>query len=196
VQRSTGLQQLVIALPAPLAEGLVVGASVGVDGVCLTVTGLQARQVSFDVMAQTLSLTTLGELAAGDAVNVERSASQGAEIGGHLISGHIDGCAEIIAIHTPANNRVLRLRPPPALMKYLLNQGFVGLNGCSLTLAAVDREQGWFEVHLIPETLRITTFAAKRVGDRINLEVDRQTQAIVDTVERVLRDNPGLLLNR
>ena len=98
VARKPGLHTLTIDLPDHLLQDLTIGASVGVDGVCLTVTAVAGQSVSFDVMQQTLDVTTLGALDDGDRVNVERSAKQGVEIGGHVISGHVDGCAEVVAV--------------------------------------------------------------------------------------------------
>lgn len=188
VVRKPGLHQLFIDLPSELLEDLVIGASVGLDGVCMTVTSIDGARVSFDAMQETLSLTTLGQLNDGDRVNVERSAKQGAEIGGHNISGHVDGCAEIIGIETTENNCTLRFRLPQNLSKYVFKKGFIGVCGCSLTVADYQREAAEFTVCLIPETLRVTNFAQKQLGDRVNIEVDRQTQVIVDTVERVLAE--------
>lgn len=192
IDKKAGLMTLVIDLPPALCEGLEVGASVAVDGVCLTVTALTSEGVSFDVMQQTLSLTTLGDLENGDAVNIERSARQGVEIGGHIVSGHVDGAVEIVAIEEPENNRFVTYRMPPEKMKYIFDKGFVALNGCSLTVAETDRNKQTFTVCYIPETLRVTTHAAKQIGDRVNIEIDRQTQAIVDTVENFLTANPDI----
>lgn len=193
VERKPGLHRFCIELPQQLREDLTIGASVGVDGVCLTVTTIEQEKVFFDVMQQTLSLTTLGGLSAGDEVNVERSAKQGVEIGGHLISGHVDGTAEIVAIEQPENNCFITYRVLADKMKYIFPKGFIGLNGCSLTVAEVDKAKHTFKVCFIPETLRVTTHGMKVVGDRLNFELDRQTQAIVDTVESFLLANPKLL---
>ncbi|ARN73741.1 riboflavin synthase subunit alpha [Oceanicoccus sagamiensis] len=192
VERKPGLHSFTIELPAPLREDLAIGASVAVDGVCLTVTAIEQAKVYFDIMQQTLSLTTLGELNSGDVVNIERSAKQGVEIGGHVISGHVDNTAEVVAIEQPENNRFITYRAPAEKMKYIFEKGFVGLNGCSLTVAAVDRDEHTLTVCYIPETLRVTTHGAKVIGDKINFEIDRQTQAIVDTVENFLVANPEM----
>jgi riboflavin synthase len=185
VERHAGGSRLVLELPGQVA-GLAIGASVAVDGVCLTVTAIDGVHAGFDVVAETLALTTLGEREAGDWVNVERSAALGAEIGGHWVSGHVDGTAAVTAIDTSNDNRVVTYRVAPALLKYILRKGFVALNGCSLTVVAVTAATATFQVSLIPETLRATNHGRHVVGDRVNLEIDRQTQAIVDTVERVL----------
>ena len=193
IERKPGLISLVIELSAELVEGLEIGASVSTDGVCLTVTAVTGQQVFFDVMQQTLSLTTLGQLSVGDYVNIERSAKQGVEVGGHIISGHVDGVAEVVNIKQPENNYFITYRAPAEKMKYIFSKGFVGLNGCSLTVAEVDKAEHTFTVCYIPETLRVTTHGKKKVGDVVNFEIDRQTQAIVDTVENFLTDNPALL---
>lgn len=181
-----GLSRLTVSMPQALMADLSVGASVGLDGVCMTVTGWQGCLVSFDAMEETLAMTTLGQLQAGDRVNVERSAKQNAEIGGHLLSGHIDGMAQIVDIERRENNWKAFYRLPAALSKYVFKKGFVAVNGCSLTVVDMDDQTGIFSINFIPETLRATTHGERQVGDRVNIEVDRQTQVIVDTVERVL----------
>ncbi len=186
-----GLRHIVLQCPAGFTAGLQVGASVAVDGCCLTVTQVDGDAAHFDVMQQTLSLTTLGALREGGRVNVERSFVTGAEVGGHILSGHVDTTATLASLRTPENNRVLRLAVPAPWMRYVFAKGFIAVNGASLTVADCAREadgSGWFEVWLIPETLRLTTFGDKAVGDRVHLEIDRQTQVIVDTVERVLAE--------
>ena len=188
LQQKPGLSQLTMSLNDELVSGLAIGASVGLNGVCMTVTAIDGHKVHFDAMQETLSLTTLGNLAVGDRVNVERSASQGAEIGGHLISGHVDGMAELVALEQPENNCTMTFQLPPALTKYVFKKGFIGLHGCSLTVADMDKASARFSVCLIPETLRVTNLSDLSVGDCVNIEVDRQTQVIVDTVERVLAE--------
>ncbi|HXH04420.1 MAG TPA: riboflavin synthase subunit alpha [Candidatus Competibacteraceae bacterium] len=183
--RKPQLHTLTLRFPPELGAGLRLGASVAVNGVCLTVARLGADgAVDFDVMMESLRITNLGGLEEGARVNVERAARFGDEIGGHPLSGHISDTVAITAIEAPQNNRVLTFRAAPRWMKYILPKGYVALNGCSLTVGQVGDD--WFNVYLIPETLRITTFGEARVGDRVNLELDSQTQAIVDTVERVL----------
>ena len=193
VAKKSGLHTIVVALEPRVTGDLQIGASVAIDGVCLTVTAQDGDKVSFDVMQQTLQQTTLGELSPAAQVNIERSARYGDEIGGHGISGHIDTAVEIVARVMTENNCELSFKLPPALQPYVFQRGFIGLNGCSLTVAEMDREAGVFKVCLIPETLRVTTFSDKQVGDRVNLELDRQTQAIVDTVRNYLGDNKDLL---
>ena len=193
-----GLRSLRLDLPSGFAEGLAVGASVAVDGTCLTVTSLAGVDVAdFDVMQQTLSTTTLGALAVGGRVNVERAAKDGAEIGGHPLSGHVDFSARVAAVRQPENNHVLRLSVPAPWMRYVFAKGYIAVNGASLTVAEAQREPGgagWFEVWLIPETLRMTTFADKRVGDALNVEIERATQVMVDTVRDAVAEHLGPLM--
>jgi riboflavin synthase len=193
IEKKTGLHTLTIAMPEALLEELAIGASVGADGVCLTVTAFDEKSACFDVMQETLNLTTLGSLQVGDRVNIERSAKQGVEVGGHLVSGHVDGTVDIVAIEEPDNNRFVSYKVAGDKLKYIFQKGFIALNGCSLTVADVDRANSTFKVCYIPETLRVTTHGEKVVGDRINFEIERQTQAIVDTVENFLRSNPEAL---
>lgn len=188
VEKKPGLHSLHIGLPDTLREGLVQGASVSVDGVCLTVAGIAGHDVQFDVMMETLNLTTLGGLNAGDRVNIERSAKAGAEVGGHPISGHVDTKAKVVSVRYPENNCVMRFGVDPKWMRYIFSKGFLSVNGCSLTVVNADKANGEFEVWLIPETLRLTTFGEKKVGDEINIEVERQTQVIVDTISELLKD--------
>jgi len=181
-RRHEGFMQLELKLPAGRADALEAGASIAVNGTCLTVTSFQNCNVCFDLIDTTLESTNLGELKPGGRVNFERAARIGDEIGGHLMSGHILCCARISRIESTEHNHHIHFEIPKAAAPYLLPKGFVGLNGCSLTLAEVDSEHGEFSISLIPETLSQTTFGSLQPGSRVNLEVDPQTQAIVDTV--------------
>jgi len=183
IERLSGLHRLRVNFPQGSLEGITLGASVALDGVCLTVTGQQTPSLHFDVMQETLRCTTLGDLGEGDRVNFERAARIGDEIGGHLLSGHIHTTAELVKIETPENNRRLLFRVPSPWKRYLLPKGYIAINGASLTIGEV--EDDCFSVYLIPETLRITTFGHLREGDAANIEIDSQTQTIVDTLERM-----------
>jgi riboflavin synthase len=185
IERKERLHRLTVNLNADLVRDLIVGASVSLDGVCLTVSEVKGSQVSFDVMGETLECTTLGSLMENDLVNIERSARANDEIGGHLLSGHIDGKAKIIGIATPPNNYIITCWVGDDLIKDIFRKGYVALNGASLTVAEVDRKNNWFRVCLIPETLKLTTFATKKIGDFLNLEIERNTQVIVDTVHEL-----------
>lgn len=173
-----------VELPEDMAGGLQTGASVAHNGCCLTVTEADGRTARFDLMAETLDKTNLGRLKAGDLVNLERAARFGDEIGGHLMSGHITATTEILRIERTEHNTTMHFALPAALKPYILPKGFVGLDGCSLTIGGVGEDS--FCVHLIPETLRRTLFGTRQAGDTVNLEIDPQTQAIVDTVGRIL----------
>jgi riboflavin synthase len=193
-----GLRTFRLQLPAGFDDGLAIGASVAVDGTCLTVTARPAPgQADFDVMQQSLALTTLAGLHEGSRVNVERAAKDGAEIGGHPLSGHVDVMARVAQIRRPENNHVLRIAVPAPWMRYVFAKGYIAVNGASLTVAEAQRERdgsGWFEVWLIPETLRMTTFGDKSEGDHLNIEIERSTQVFVDTVRDAIDERLGPLL--
>lgn len=184
IEKKEKFQTHVLELPGELGLGLTIGASVAHNGCCLTVTKIESSQVSFDLMQETLRLTNLGQVEVGEQVNIERAAKFGDEIGGHTMSGHISGVATLVDIVATANNKTLWFELPSQQMKYVLPKGFIGLDGCSLTIGEVSGHR--FNVHLIPETLQRTLFGVKPIGALINVEFDPQTQAIVDTVERVL----------
>ena len=135
-------------------------------------------------MAETLKKTNLGELSIGSSVNIERAARIGDEIGGHLMSGHVSTVTRITRIEESEHNKTVWFALPAELKPYILPKGFAGLDGCSLTIGEVSDSE--FNVHLIPETLRMTLFGVKQVGDSVNIEIDPQTQAVVDTVARIL----------
>jgi riboflavin synthase len=190
-----GLRSFTLQFPPGFAHDLAIGASVASDGVCLTVTRLHGTDAAdFDVMLQSLRLTTLGSLKEGSRINVERAARDGAEIGGHPLSGHVDFTATVADIRQPENNHVIRISVPPAFMRYVFAKGYIAINGASLTVADANRQENWFEVWLIPETLRMTTFVDKQVGDTLNIEIERATQVFVDTVRDALDERLGPLL--
>jgi len=194
LQDQPGLRSFRIAFPDGFDQGLEIGASVAVDGVCLTVTALHPGSADFDVMQQSLKITTLGSYASGSRVNVERAARDGAEIGGHPLSGHVDFTAQLAAVRKLENNYVLRIAVPPEWLRYIFAKGYIAVNGASLTVAEVNRADSWFEVWLIPETLRMTVFGDKQAGAALNIEIERSTQVIVDTVQHILADTLGPLL--
>lgn len=193
-----GLRSFTLGFPPGFAAGLAVGASVAVDGTCLTVTALHGSDAAdFDVMQQSLALTTLAGLHEGSRVNVERAARDGAEVGGHPLSGHVDFMARIAGLRRPENNHVLRIEVPAPWMRYVFAKGYIAVNGASLTVAECERRpggSGWFEVWLIPETLRMTTFGDKVEGDALNIEIERSTQVFVDTVRDAIDERLGPLL--
>ncbi|MFZ6819147.1 riboflavin synthase subunit alpha [Undibacterium sp. Ji22W] len=194
IQDQTGLRTIQLAFPAGFDHQLQIGASVATDGVCLTVTKLSENAAEFDIMQQTLAITTLGGYAEDAHVNVERAAKDGAEIGGHPLSGHVDFVAHLAQIRQLENNYVLRIAVPTEWMRYIFAKGYIAINGASLTIAEVNREEHWFEVWLIPETLRMTVFGQKQVGETLNIEIERQTQVVVDTVRNMLQETLGPLM--
>lgn len=198
ITEKPGLTSFTLAFPEGFCEGLEIGASVACDGVCLTVTALKGPNAAdFDVMQQSLNLTTLAGLKQGSALNVERAAKEGAEIGGHPLSGHVDFMATLESVRKPENNHVMRIRVPAPWMRYIFAKGYIAINGASLTVAEAGRESGgagWFEVWLIPETLRMTSFGEKAVGASLNIEIERSTQVFVDTVRDAIEERLGPLL--
>ncbi|MDQ5898169.1 MAG: riboflavin synthase [Pseudomonadota bacterium] len=190
-----GLRSFTLQFPPGFLDGQEIGASVACDGTCLTVVRHHdGERADFDVMQQSLALTTLGTLQVGSRLNVERAAREGVEIGGHPLSGHVDFQATLLEVRRPENNHVLRIQVPPQWMRYVFPKGYIAINGASLTIAEVDRAAGCFEVWLIPETLRQTTFGDKRPGDALNIEIERQTQVMVDTVRAAVDERLGGLL--
>lgn len=194
VQDHDGIRTFDIRFPPGFCRDLNVGASVAVDGVCLTVTELVSEcRATFDVILQSLRVTTLGSHIEGGRVNVERAAKDGAEIGGHPLSGHVDFRAELLDIEEIQGNCRLRFGFSDEWGRYIFPKGYIAINGCSLTLSEVDRKAGYFEIWLIPETRRATTFSNKVVGDWVNIEIERGTQVVVDTIQTTLEDKLGSL---
>ncbi|AYR19341.1 riboflavin synthase subunit alpha [Alcaligenes faecalis] len=195
VKAELGRTEFEIDFTDELLVDLQLGASVSVEGTCLSVTSICGPKVTFDAIPVTLERTNLGTLKTGDLVNIERSAKLNEEIGGHVMAGHIATTAEVLELSiTEAGNR-LRFRVPEDWAKYVFPRGFLGVNGCSLTVADVG--DGIVTINLIPETLRQTTFSRYKVGDRLNIEVDQQTVVLVDVLERTVagtlsRVMPGL----
>lgn len=181
----TNFKTHIIKIPQELLIDLEIGASIAHNGVCLTVTHIDGDLVSFDLMTETLRITNLGGLKAGDSVNIERAMRMGAEIGGHILSGHIYCTAQVKQRISAENNLQIWFELPQMdVMKYILTKGFIAVDGISLTVGEVKEQQ--FCVNLIPETLHRTLIGKRAVGDLVNIEIDPQTQAIVDTVERYL----------
>ncbi|WP_235039480.1 riboflavin synthase subunit alpha [Vreelandella profundi] len=178
----------VIEMPLSMRAGLEIGASVSHNGVCLTVTSIEGDNVSFDLMRETLRLTNLGAVTPGQCINIERAARFGDEIGGHSMSGHIISMADVVAIEEAPNNRRLWFSLPERLGRFVFEKGYIGVDGISLTIGDVRQTETGveFSVNLIPETLARTTLQDRAPGDQVNIEVDPQTQVIVETVERIL----------
>ena len=169
-----------------IATGVELGASVALNGVCLTAVSIAGSIADFEVVSETARLTNLSELELGSAVNVERSLRFGDEVGGHVLAGHIADTVQVKEIHHSDRTSVLSFEVPTTWRRYFFTKGFVALNGVSLTLAEFDAATGVGSVNLIPETMSRTNLSLVKIGDRLNLEVDAQTQAIVDTVRSYL----------
>ena len=180
VQSVRGDTVVTVAIEIPSTEGLEVGGSVSIDGVCLTATSV-GNSVTFDIIPETLERTTLGSLSPGSNVNVERALKFGDELGGHLLSGHIMGTAEIITV----KNQDYTIKCPTEMAEFIQEKGYIAVDGISLTIGETDGE-GCFDVHIIPETLRLTTLGGKSVGDHVNIEIDAMTQAVVETTKRLM----------
>jgi riboflavin synthase len=189
IEKCVGLHRLSIRLPTASAQNLAIGASIAIDGVCLTVSAFTDDLVSFDAMQQTLAVTALAALEVGSPVNIERAARFGDEVGGHPLSGHIDFVARIVSVQKPENNHAITFEFPAQQQRYIFAKGYIGVHGASLTIAEVNTDAHTFTVWLIPETLRLTSFAKKVVGDLINIEIDRTTQVVVDTVTNYLSES-------
>jgi riboflavin synthase len=166
-----------------VTEGTGHGDSIAVNGVCLTVTGLDAGTFSADVMRETLMRSSLRDARPGMRVNLERAMLPTARLGGHIVQGHVDGTGTLVSREHSEHWDVLRFDVPADLMRYLVDKGSISIDGVSLTVSAVDPAASWFEVSLIPTTLAITTLGEREVGDIVNLEVD----VIAKYVEGLLR---------
>jgi riboflavin synthase len=172
--------RLLIAFDRLDASGFSVGDSICVQGCCLTAVELRARTFAADVSRETLSLTTLGDLTPGSPVNLEPSLRAGDPLGGHLVSGHVDGVGEVAALGGDARSTRIEVSVPPPLARYIARKGSVAIDGVSLTVNEVQGVR--FGINLIPHTQAVTTLGSIRVGTRVNLEVDQ----IARYVERLL----------
>ena len=184
-----GSTSYTLRLPTGLLDGLKLGASVSIDGVCLSAVTIEGDLVAFDVSDGTMAITNLGDRVVGSRGNVERSLRSGDENGGHNVTGHVTGTARVTGINTGAGALFLRVAIPEPHRRYVFVRGFLALNGCSLTVAEADEATGEVKINLIPETIRQTSLADYRIGDRINYEIELQTQIMVDTIERCVRQS-------
>ncbi len=192
VTRQPGLLTFALILPETLSDAVTLGGSIAVNGCCFTVVTMQETagglRVSFDAIQETQDLTNIRLLEPGTLVNVERSAKQDVEIGGHILSGHIIGTAEVGNIAKSENNCRMTFQAHPAWLKFVFDKGFLAVNGASLTVAETDRAKSTFSINLIPETMSRTNFAVLTQGSLVNIEVESQTQVIVNTVERIMAE--------
>jgi riboflavin synthase len=183
-ERAQGLRRLTIGCRYDRAS-IAIGASIACAGACLTVvaTGARDGRTSFavDAAAETLAVTTAGRWTPGTRINLERALKMGDELGGHLVAGHVDGIAETIAREDLPDMARITLRAPPALARFVAVKGSVALDGVSLTVNTVERDA--FSVLIIPHTLAVTTLAATRPGDALNLEVDQMARYAARLIE-------------
>ena len=177
---------LIIKAPKGFSKNLIKGASVSVNGVCLTVKKGKTDILEFDVIEETLQKTNLKNLSKSSGVNLERSMTAKTEIGGHLVSGHIHGTGEVLKVINRQATKDLQIKIPTSLREYFFYKGYVALNGCSLTIGKVLKTS--FYIHLIPETVSVTTFKDIKQGDLINIEVEQATINTVETVKRVMSE--------
>lgn len=182
--RAAGRDRLLIGARRAL-EGVRIGDSIAVNGVCLTATAISRDAFTVEVVPETLRRSNLGELRAGDEVNLERALGAGAPMGGHFVQGHVDGTGRIVSISPEENALMVRISAAPEVMRYIVPQGFVAVDGVSLTV--VDWEPGSFTISLVPHTQANITLARKRSGSTVNLEVD----IIGKYVERFLAARQG-----
>jgi len=178
-----GESSAVFTINAPKLIGeIAVGDSVAVNGVCLTATAISGTTFTADVMIQTLSLTSLGQLSVASPVNLELAAQLNSRLGGHMVQGHVDGVASVVGL-TPGDKWAqFDITVPPHLAKYIVNQGSICLDGVSLTVGSIDDSNNVVTVWLIPETLESTNLSGKKAGDLVNVEVD----VLAKYVERLL----------
>ena len=175
---------LIIKAPKGFSKNLLKGASVSVNGVCLTTKKGKTDVLEFDVIEETLKKTNLKNISKSCKVNLERSMTTKTEIGGHLVSGHIHGTGEVIKVVNRQETKDLQIKIPVNLREYFFYKSYVALNGCSLTIGKVLKSS--FYIHLIPETISVTTFQDIKKGDLINIEVEQTTINTVETVKRFM----------
>jgi len=184
IKNNVDYTSIAIKAPSGFSKNLKRGASVAVNGVCLTAKKGATDLLEFDVITETLEKTNFKLLSKGNKVNLERSMTANTEIGGHLVSGHIHGVGVIKSIDDRGQTKDLRIQPPASLMEFLFYKGYVGLNGCSLTIGKVFKSS--FNIHLIPETIKVTNFQKMKKGDLINIEIDQTTINTVETIKKIM----------
>ena len=175
---------LEISAPKNFNKRLKKGASISVNGICLTSLDDGEKSLKFDVINETLSKTNISKASKGSIVNLERSITASTEIGGHLMSGHIHFAGIVEKVLTKNTNKDVQIKFPKKYKEYIFEKGYIGINGCSLTLGKINNNS--FFVHLIPETLSVTNLNTLKKGSQVNIEIDQNTIAIVETVKNSL----------
>ncbi len=176
-------QGRLVTVRGEILAGLGIGASVAVDGVCLTAAGVEGSQVTVDVVPETLERTTLGALAVGDLVNLERPMPASGRFDGHIVQGHVDGVGTVESVVDEGGGVIMTVVPPSGLLGQIVEKGSIAVDGVSLTVAGMNERA--FRVALIPHTLKVTTLGLRKAGDAVNLESD----VIAKYVERMMRAN-------
>jgi riboflavin synthase len=174
-----------LTVTAPWLDDVAEGDSVAVNGCCLTAAEVTGDGFTADLVAETLRRTTLGRLAPGDTVNLERPLTAGARLGGHIVQGHVDGVGEVLAVTPAGDGAEITVGLDPGLARYVVEKGSIAIDGVSLTVAGTGPDR--FTVALIPTTLAVTTLGARRPGDQVQLEVD----VVAKYVERLLTPYQG-----
>jgi len=171
VGRVTSAQSGKLVISASdILRGMELGGSIAVNGICLTITNFNTSSFSVDIMPETLKRTNLGLLSAGDEVNLERPLALGGRLGGHLVQGHVDDTGRVASVRWNGEAMLIRFEPPPEIMRYIVEKGFIAVDGVSLTVVTEDTSS--FQVSVVDYTRKHTTLGSRRVGDLVNLEVD------------------------
>ena len=178
------IYNIYIDCSSKITSNLKKGASVSVNGVCLTVKDENPEILRFDLVEETIKRTNFQNIKIGDNVNLERSLKMGDEIGGHLVSGHIHGISKVVSIEIRDQSWDVEISIEPFMQEYILHKGYVAINGCSLTVGEVSKES--FLIHLIPETLSVTNLFQLEQDSTVNIELDQNTIIIADTVKKYL----------
>ncbi|MCT8343267.1 riboflavin synthase subunit alpha [Photorhabdus kleinii] len=192
LEKREGFSTLTVSNNNHFFDDVPVGASVAINGTCLTVTQFKNDIVYFDISDFTADVTTLKILNVGDEVNIERSHQMNKENGGHSLYGHIEGVAEVVDFIKTGETYRLVINIPGDNIRYFFHKGFIGLHGCSLTINGINEEDKTIELNLIPETLRATNLSNIKVGDLLNYEIDQTTRTIVDTISRSINANRSI----
>lgn len=185
LKKSNNLFTYSVLFPKDLLPNLSVGDSISNNGCCLTITKIQNEYITFDLIQETIKITNFSNIKVGDRINLEKSTTLCQPIGGHVMSGHITCCGKISKINVDANLKTIYVEVSNRkLMKYVFYKGYIGIEGISLTVSKIL--SNGFYIHLIPETISKTTLSNKIVGDLVNIEIDLNIQAIVDTTEKII----------
>ena len=165
-----------------------IGDSIAVNGVCLTLTRFDQTTMQFDIVRSTMDKSNLHALKPNDLVNIEKSFKSGERNSGHEVSGHVDGMGHIHAKDVIGESHRIQIKVPDILMRYIFAQGFIALNGISLTISAIDKDNNLFEIWIIPETARVTNICDLEIGAPINIEIEKRTQIMVDTIRDTVKE--------